>query len=995
MGRFDQRITSVELRPINLLTSDQVEAAVTIAPPGVSPSTIVTGTAPNQFRKVQDAYLYPKKLTGLSEDRVEIYLESDLELEVGETVEVSGIHGSSTEDIDVDGTFEIKAVDTPPWTGRASYAHDPEDDQLPAVTISNTYSFKPDTVAPTTLSARRRLQTKRLVSTYAITATTVTLTMNAAHKFKAGDIVFIDIFAEDSRAYGVDGLFEIDSVTSNTIVYTLPAGVDTPVTATAPAADVYVFPVARNYIPVGSTWANSSNNKIFYWDGIRWIDYSVVDAVADGDPPSPPTNLNVSSDITFFQTATPIVEVTVSWTAPTTNESGSALTDLLGYTIKARRNTSDPWKVVNIPFTTGTSYTFDAAGEFEPNTLYYFEVYAYDSGNLYSAALTGTHTTAAAPNTNIATIRPTPISAEVYLGTITLSWDGDVEDASNTPQTKPAGLVYLDLHVSNTAGFTPSSATLLTSMSAVPGNSYVYADVTYGNSYYFRGILRDAVGTNSLPSRQTTAQAQSTVDVAAIAGIIDAANITPGTLVTGQDIVGISITGQIIKGLEINAGLIQANSITANQINAGSISAALVQSGSFRTAASGARVEFNSSGIYGYNSSNGITFRVLSSNGSVFIASGVTIGGYATSGELGTVNTTAINANTTATSANTTAVTANNVAQGIYSNIYVPGTTEINGGVIRTGTIEASRIVAGSITATQISSSYIYAGTISASQVSAGTFIGSTFKTADGTAKRVLVSGSSNSIKFYNTGDSDANERGAIEGTSTGMLISGRSSASLLMGSNVVDATSGTSRMLLSTSAGLYTNSYGSLSAGSGTTEVVGPGGSSVSMVLLNSQMLLNAVQAGATPAFLFAGSSDNVRIENLSGSSASTVSAFSTGTLYRGTGSDERLKENILELSNALDIVNSSRPVTFNYKNGTGFGGGTHYGVIAQELQANLPEDNTIISTTKIEVEGDETDYLTVEYQRLIPVAMAAIKELSSKVTALETRIATLEGTT
>ena len=945
MGRFDQRISSVELRPINLLTSDQIEAAVTIAPPGVSPSTIVTGSAPNQFRKVQDAYLYPKKLTGLSEDRVEVYLESDLGLDVGETIQVSGIHGSSTEDIDVDGNFEVKVTDTPPWTERASYAHDPEDDQLGGVTISNTYSFKPDTVAPTTLSARRRLQTKRLVDTYAIDGTTVTLTMNAAHKFKAGDVVFVDIFAEDSRAYGVDGLFEIDSVTSTTIVYTLSAGVDTPVTATEPAADVYVFPVARNYVPVGSTWANSSNNKIFYWDGIRWIDYSVVDAVADGDPPAAPTNLSVSSDIKFFQTATPVVEVTVGWTAPTTNESGSQLTDLLGYAIKYRSSPSNPWKVLDIPFTAGTSYVFDAAADFQPNTLYYFEVYAYDSGNLYSEALTGTHTTASAPSTNIATIRPTPIAADVYLGTITLTWDGDVEDATNTPQTKPDGLVYLDLHVSTSNGFTPSSATLLASISAVAGNKYVYADVTYGNSYYFRGVLRDASGTSSAASRQTTAQAQSLVDVSAIQGIIEAANITPGTIVTGEDIIGINITGDLIRGNEINANIIKANSITADQINAGSIGAALVQADSIRTAASGARVALNSSGIYGYNSSNGVTFRVLASTGAVFIADGVQIGGYATDGELGTVSTTATTANNTANSANSTAVTANNVAQGIYSNIYFPGTTQIDGDVIRTGTIEANRIVAGSITSTQISSSYIYAGTINANNITSGVVTGSSIQTAS-SGKRILLSRTSNSAVFY---DDNGTLVGRVEGVTTGggsLDLSGRGTASINIG--------------------------------------------------LASTVFNGNISTAGTAGIFAAGRLGQFQWVS-TGTRLGGVSYNSVGNLIPDS-SDARIKTNVTSISSALEKVNRLNPVLFNWKTDENNPAKVP-GLIAQEISEIFPEEElqVVRRLPDPEAEGDFIDdpMRAVDYEAFVPYLIKSIQELSQKNDELQARIATLEGTT
>lgn len=300
---------------------------------------------------------------------------------------------------------------------------------------------------------------------------------------------------------------------------------------------------------------------------------------------------------------------------------------------------------------------------------------------------------------------------------------------------------------------------------------------------------------------------------------------------------------------------------------------------------------------------------------------------------------------------------------------------------------------------TTIDGGKITTGTISADRIGAGTFVGSTFKTADGTAKRVLVSSSSHAIKWYNTGDGDLNERGSIEGTSNGLIIAGRGTAQMTMGDSVIDATSGSAgnlgRMLLTqNAAGLYTSDYGSLSAGSGTTEVIGPSGSGVSsIVLLSAQARFRGTVSSGEPGYLFQGTTTTFRVEDLSGSTASTVSTFASGTLYRGTGSDERLKENVVEMEGALDLVNNARPVSFNYKDGTGFGTGTHYGLIAQELQSLLPEENTVISTTKIEAEDDDTDYLTIEYQRLIPIALGAIKELSAKNDALEARIAALEA--
>ena len=967
VSRLDERVRSVELRPINLLTSGQVDAAVEIGEATAQPTNVVSGTAPNEFRKVQDAYYYSKALTGGSEDRVAIYLESDLDLEVGETLEISGIHGTNDTDIDVSGTFEVKFADTPPWDDRESWKHDPTQDQLAGVTITNEYSVKPETLGPATWgSAARRLQTKRLVDTFSITDTTVTLTMNATHKFKVDDVIFVDIFAEDSRAYGADGLFKITAVTSDTIEYELAAGVDTPTGTITPSADVYVFPVARNFIPVGSTWSDSSTNKIYVWDGVRWVDYSAADVEADGDPPSAPTNLSISSEITFFQTATPVVEVSVSWTAPTTSESGDPLTDLLGYTIKYRRNSSEPWKVQDLPFT-DTSYTFSAAADFQPGTSYDFEVYAYDSGNLYSEALTGSHTTESAPSTNIALVRPEPLDASIYLGTVTLTWEGAVEDTSGNPQTKPDGLVYLDIHKDgNSAGFTPSASNLIATISAVAGNKYVDADITYGNSFYYKAILRDASGTSSLPSTPTTAQAQSNVDVAAIQGIIEAANITPGTIVTGEDIIGLNITGDLIRGNTINAGVIEANSITADQIDAGNIGAALVEAGSIRTASTGARVELNDTGIYGYNSSNGVTFRVLASTGDVFIASGVQIGGYATDSELNNVASTANTANNTATS-------ASNDVNSLEGNVYFPGTTEINGGNIRTGTVDAQAIVADSVLSGTIKTASAGArieirGSDSAnpgivsfdggggtnfrfyangvafidSMTVAGALTGGTIQTST-SGQRVVIRGDTDSIQFR---DTNGNLRGEVEGITTGLsLSSGALSGRVIVGSGVQ-----------------LNDSNGTIAS------------------FTNSGQILTAVGSSTLSA--------NMRHRGQTLSIAVT-------------SSDSRLKDSITQISNGLSLVTQLNPVTFNSK--VDETDKIVSGFLAQDVANVLPIseytvveeiENTIPDVEGVETMGfDENPMLSLNHVELIPYLTKAIQELSEKNSNLEARLEALEG--
>ena len=93
---------------------------------------------------------------------------------------------------------------------------------------------------------------------------------------------------------------------------------------------------------------------------------------------------------------------------------------------------------------------------------------------------------------------------------------------------------------------------------------------------------------------------------------------------------------------------------------------------------------------------------------------------------------------------------------------------------------------------------------------------------------------------------------------------------------------------------------------------------------------------------------------------------------------SDKRLKDNIQPIQNALDKVNELGGYTFDWNEELQKARKGHdIGVIAQEVQSVLPE---------VVVERDN-GYLGVDYQKLVPVLIEAIKELSAKVKELENK--------
>ena len=93
---------------------------------------------------------------------------------------------------------------------------------------------------------------------------------------------------------------------------------------------------------------------------------------------------------------------------------------------------------------------------------------------------------------------------------------------------------------------------------------------------------------------------------------------------------------------------------------------------------------------------------------------------------------------------------------------------------------------------------------------------------------------------------------------------------------------------------------------------------------------------------------------------------------------SDKRLKDNISPIKQALDKVKSLSGNTFDWNEASGKEG-SEVGVIAQEVDAlNLPGITTI---------RDDGTY-AVRYEKLVPVLIEAIKELSTKVDSLEQKL-------
>ena len=101
-------------------------------------------------------------------------------------------------------------------------------------------------------------------------------------------------------------------------------------------------------------------------------------------------------------------------------------------------------------------------------------------------------------------------------------------------------------------------------------------------------------------------------------------------------------------------------------------------------------------------------------------------------------------------------------------------------------------------------------------------------------------------------------------------------------------------------------------------------------------------------------------------------------------TASDARLKENVSTLTNSLSKVKQLRGVNFTWKDTETRGSENNIGFIAQEVETIYPE---LVGDGGLPKDDNGEDAMkAVNYEKLVPVLVEAIKEL-------EARIKTLEG--
>jgi hypothetical protein len=335
-----------------------------------------------------------------------------------------------------------------------------------------------------------------------------------------------------------------------------------------------------------------------------------------------------------------------------------------------------------------------------------------------------------------------------------------------------------------------------------------------------------------------------------------------------------------------------------------------------------------------------------------------------------------------------TAINASNISSGTIGNTYTTAASA-NGASTIVARDSGGNFAAGTITATTFSGAYSGNGAaltaINASNISAGTISNAYTTAASANGASTIVLRDTNGSFAGNVGTFTSVSGNYTSGSWTASVIGaqygGTGSANLTADSVVVGNGASAVKLVAPGTNGNVLTSNGTswvstAAAGGGVTSITGTANqiiasSSTGAVTLSTPQAINtasSVQFGSFGVGTAAsGTSGEIRATN-------NITAYYS--------SDERLKDNVTIIADALGKIAAIRGVEFDWNNLTeaedGYFVRKHdVGVIAQEIEKVLPE---VVATR-------EDGFKAVKYDRIVPLLIEAIKELKAEVDALKAR--------
>lgn len=289
---------------------------------------------------------------------------------------------------------------------------------------------------------------------------------------------------------------------------------------------------------------------------------------ADNTVPGAPTWVTPFSGSTYLDTnGVAKAAVTANWNTPL-NVDSSTITDGDHYEINLRKTGDTDWATYNVAWGVNQFRFFDLA----VGTQYDIRIRLWDRGaNVGAFSSTHQFTTTedtVAPSTPAA---PT-VAASMTAVQVTHSLGKSSGGTFNLEQD----LAYLEVHQGSSSGFATSNATVIGTILANSGNLQATVpvvatfQVTSTVAQWFKVIAVDMSGNKS----------NASTGASATASLIDDAHISD---------------------------------LTVTKVTAGTVSANWLLGASIRTAASGARVELNSTGFQAYDSGSNNTVNITNS----------------------------------------------------------------------------------------------------------------------------------------------------------------------------------------------------------------------------------------------------------------------------------------------------------------------------------------------------------------------------------------------
>ncbi|MEL6131929.1 MAG: tail fiber domain-containing protein [Bacteroidota bacterium] len=149
-------------------------------------------------------------------------------------------------------------------------------------------------------------------------------------------------------------------------------------------------------------------------------------------------------------------------------------------------------------------------------------------------------------------------------------------------------------------------------------------------------------------------------------------------------------------------------------------------------------------------------------------------------------------------------------------------------------------------------------------------------------------------------------------------------------------------------------------------------------LVFEGSSFVISGTSAGAPPTTAGGNFGCGPLLAFYSATSTTSYTIYGSGNAIGGmwVASDRKLKRNIKPIRSAIETVQQLSGVTYNYNQEARpelrLGDGLQYGFIAQEVEKVIPE----LVRPAITPDGDEDDFVVMNYDGIIPVLTEAIKE-------------------